>query len=117
VKRRIAKNSSNAAKRCVAKIPGGFKTSSVRRPGGFEIRRKKRFDLLKPGGFVIPQQKERHSPLLRIANPQSRNRLGHFLTPDYKSGGTPSGLAFLIKRGITRNKKQILVIRQINLAT
>ena len=61
---------------------------------------------IKTGGFVIPQQKERHSPLLRIANPQSRNRLGHFLTPDYKSGGTPSGLAFLIKRGITRNKKQ-----------
>jgi hypothetical protein len=32
-----------------------------------------------------------HSPLLRIANPQSLNRLGHFLTPDSKSGGTPSG--------------------------
>ena len=61
---------------------------------------------IKTGGFVIPQQKERHSPLLRIANPQSRNRLGHFLTPDYKSGGTPSRLAFLIKRSITRNKKQ-----------
>lgn len=42
---------------------------------------------------------------LMITNPQSRNRLGHFLTSDYKSGGTPSGLAFLIKRGITRNKK------------
>ena len=40
--------------------------------------------------------------MLRIANPQSLNRLGHFLTPDYKSGGTPSGLAFLIKRGINR---------------
>ena len=40
-----------------------------------------------------------------ITNPQSFNRLGHFLTPDYKSRGTPSGLAFLIKRGITRNKK------------
>jgi len=26
-----------------------------------------------------------------ITNPQSRNRLGHFLTPDCKSGGTPSG--------------------------
>ena len=46
------------------------------------------------GGFVIPQQKEKHTPLLRIANPQSLNRLGHFLTPDFKSGGTPSGLAF-----------------------
>ena len=32
-----------------------------------------------------------HSPLLWIANPQSLNRLGHFLTPDSKSGGTPSG--------------------------
>ena len=32
-----------------------------------------------------------HSPLLRIANPQSLNRLGHFLTPDSKSGGTPNG--------------------------
>lgn len=62
-----------------------------------------------------PQQKGKHSPLLRIANPQSRNRLGHFLTPDYKSGGTPSGLAFLnqtnkssnpAKHGVTRNKKQ-----------
>ena len=48
---------------------------------------------IKTGGFVIPQQKEKHTPLLRIANPQSINRLGHFLTPDYKSGGTPSGLA------------------------
>ena len=25
------------------------------------------------------------------------NRLGHFFTPDFKSGGTPSGLAFFIK--------------------
>ena len=39
---------------------------------------------------------------LMITNPQSRNRLGHFLTPDYKSRGTPSGLAFLIKRGVTK---------------
>lgn len=31
-----------------------------------------------------------HSPLLRIANPQSLNRLGHFLTPDCKSGETPN---------------------------
>ena len=29
-----------------------------------------------------------------IPNPQSLNRLGHFLTPDFKSGGMPSGLAF-----------------------
>ena len=54
------------------------------------------FDLLNPGGFAIPQQqqKEKHTPLLRIPNPQSLNRLGYFLTPDSKSGGTPSGLAF-----------------------
>ena len=45
----------------------------------------------RPGGFAIPQQKNKHTPLLRITNPQSLNRLGHFLTPDYKSGGTPSG--------------------------
>ena len=30
-----------------------------------------------------------------IANPQSRKRLGHFLSPDFKSGGTPSGLECL----------------------
>ena len=35
---------------------------------------------------------------MRIANPQRLNRLGHFLTPDYKSGGTPSGFAFLKKK-------------------
>ena len=52
----------------------------------------------RPGGFAIPQQKNKHTPLLRITNPQSLNRLGHFLTPDYKSGGTPSGLKFLKKR-------------------
>lgn len=46
---------------------------------------------IKTGGFVIPQQKEKHTSLLRIANPQSLNRLGHFLTPDCKSGETPSG--------------------------
>ena len=33
--------------------------------------------------------------MLRIANPQNLNRLGHFLTPDFKSDGTPGGLAFL----------------------
>ena len=37
------------------------------------------------------QQKGKQTPLLRIANPQSLNRLGHFLTPDSKSGGTPNG--------------------------
>ena len=42
-----------------------------------------------------PEQKEKHTSLLRISNPQSPNRLGHFFTPDFKSGGTPSGLAFL----------------------
>ena len=34
---------------------------------------------IKTGGFVIPQQQEMHTPLLRITNPQSLNRLGHFL--------------------------------------
>ena len=34
-----------------------------------------------------------------ISNPQSLNRLGHFLTPDFKSGGTPSGIAFLKNEG------------------
>ena len=29
--------------------------------------------------------------MLRISNPQSIKRLGHFFTPDFKSGGTPSG--------------------------
>ena len=37
------------------------------------------------GGFVIPQQKEKHTPLLRISNPQSLKRLGHFLTPDFNA--------------------------------
>ena len=48
------------------------------RPGGFEIRRKKKVRPIKTGGFVIPQQKEKHTPLLRITNPQNLNRLGHF---------------------------------------
>ena len=26
-----------------------------------------------------------------ISNPQGLNRLGHFFTPDFKSGGAPSG--------------------------
>ena len=43
-----------------------------------------------------PEQKEKHTSLLRISNPQSPNRLGHFFTPDFKTGETPSGLAFLI---------------------
>ena len=30
--------------------------------------------------------------LLGIANPQSRKRLGHFLTTDCKSVGTPNGI-------------------------
>ena len=63
----------------------------ARRPGGFAIRRKKKVRPIKTGGFAIPQQKEKHTPLLRIANPQRLNRLGHFLTPDCKSGETPSG--------------------------
>ena len=49
---------------------------------------------IKTGGFVIRQQQEMHTPLLRIANPQSLNRLGHFFTPDFKSGGRLAGLRF-----------------------
>ena len=50
---------------------------------------------IKPRGFVIPQQqqKEKHTPLLRIPNPQSINRLGHFLMPDFKSGRMPACFA------------------------
>ena len=55
-----------------------------------------------------------HSPLLRISNPQSLNRLGHFLTPDFKSGGTPSGLAFLfyIRRdaNVSIIKVEVLIV-------
>ncbi len=39
----------------------------------------------------------REIPLLRISNPQSLKRLGHFLTPDFKSGGTPSGKIRVIR--------------------
>ena len=48
-------------------------------------------------GICNPPIKGKAYPLLRIANPQSLNRLGHFLTPDFKSGGTPSGL--VVKSG------------------
>ena len=70
----------------------------ARRPGGFAIRRKKKVRPIKTGGFVIPQQKKKHTSLLRIANPQSLNRLGHFLTPDCKSGETTSGGGVQIRR-------------------
>ena len=70
--------------------------SSARRPGGFEIRRKKG-STYKDRGICNPPIKGKAYPLLRIANPQSLNRLGHFLTPDFKSGGTPSGL--VVKSG------------------
>ena len=60
---------------------------------------------IKTGGFVIPQQKEKHTPLLRIANPQSLNRLGHFLTPDCKSGETPSqNFRLWLKNGLKAQK-------------
>ena len=35
--------------------PQNTKRLGHSRPGGFEIRRKKRFDLYETGGFVIPQ--------------------------------------------------------------
>ena len=58
--------------------------SSVRRSGGFEIRRQKRFDLLNRG-ICNPPYSLMQSGLLRISNPQSLKRLGFFLTADFKS--------------------------------
>ena len=52
--------------------------------------------------------KGKHPPLLRISNPQSINRLGHFLTPDFKSGGTPSGLSFRLK-SVSNPRKAVKV--------
>ena len=63
---------------------------------------------IKPGGFVIPQQKEKHTPLLRISNPQSLKRLGHFLTPDFKSGGTPSFAADFKSGGTPKSPVRLL---------
>ena len=73
-------------------------------PADLQSAVKKGSTYIKTRGFVIPKQKGKHTPLLRIANPQSLDRLRHFLTPDCKSGGTPSGLAFLKKK---EKKKQI----------
>ena len=63
---------------------------------------------VKTGGFVIPQQKEKHTPLLRISNPQSLKRLGHFLTPDFKSGGTPSFAADFKSGGTPKSPVRLL---------
>ena len=64
----------------------------ARRPGGFEIRRKKGSTYY-ARGFVIPYPIDMLATawLLGIANPQSIKRLGHFLTADCKSAGTPNG--------------------------
>ena len=45
------------------------------------------------GGFAIPYPIDMLATawLLGIANPQSIKRLGHFLTADCKSAGTPNG--------------------------
>ena len=66
--------------------------SSVRRPDGFAIRRKKGSTYY-ARGFVIPYPIDMLATawLLGIANPQSIKRLGHFLTADCKSAGTPNG--------------------------
>ena len=66
--------------------------SSVRRPDGFAIRRKKGSTYY-ARGFVIPYPIDMLATawLLVIANPQSIKRLGHFLTADCKSAGTPNG--------------------------
>ena len=68
---------------------------SVRRPDGFAIRRKKGSTYY-ARGFVIPYPIDMLATawLLGIANPQSIKRLGHFLTADCKSAGTPSGRLF-----------------------
>ena len=66
--------------------------SSVRRPDGFAIRSKKGSTYY-AGGFAIPYPIDMLATawLLGIANPQSIKRLGHFLTADCKSAGTPNG--------------------------
>ncbi len=66
--------------------------SSVRRPDGYVIRRKKGSTYY-ARGFVIPYPIDMLATawLLGIANPQSIKRLGHFLTADCKSAGTPNG--------------------------
>ena len=65
---------------------------SVRRPDGFAIRRKKGSTYY-ARGFAIPYPIDMLATawLLGIANPQSIKRLGHFLTADCKSAGTPNG--------------------------
>ena len=67
--------------------------SSVRRPDGFAIRRKKRFDLLSRGICNPPYPIDMPAAAWRlgIANPRSIKRLGHFLTADNISAGTPNG--------------------------
>uniref|UniRef100_UPI001C9E60D1 hypothetical protein n=1 Tax=Prevotellaceae TaxID=171552 RepID=UPI001C9E60D1 len=59
---------------------------------GFAIRRKKGSTYY-ARGFVIPYPIDMLATawLLGIANPQSIKRLGHFLTADCKSAGTPNG--------------------------
>ena len=50
--------------------------------------------------------------MLRIANPQSINRLGHFLTPDCKSGGTPGGLAVLKKELLCGTTSGLAILKK-----
>ena len=64
----------------------------ARRPDGYAIRRKKRFDLLSRGICNPPIPSICWLlPGGGIANPQSIKRLGHFLTADNISAGTPNG--------------------------
>ena len=72
---------------------GCIRVSSARRPDGYVIRRKKRFDLLSRGICNPPYPIDMLATAWRlgIANPQSIKRLGHFLTADCKSAGTPNG--------------------------
>ena len=67
--------------------------SSVRRPDGYVIRRKKRFDLLS-GGICnppYPNDMLANAWVLGITYPQSIKRLGQFLTADNISARTPNG--------------------------
>ena len=67
--------------------------SSVRRPDGYVIRRKKRFDLISQGICNPPYPIDMPAAAwgLGITYPQSIKWLGHFLTADCKSAGTPNG--------------------------
>ena len=84
----------------------------ARRPDGYVIRRKKRFDLLSRGDLQSPYPIDMLATawVLGIANPQSIKRLGHFLTADNISAWTPNGgQAYPAQRNIS-GARTLLVI-------